>query len=128
MRLLGERIIEGAAGPGGHDYKTRLQELCARTFDELPRYHHVSEGPDHAKRFAAVVSVNGEALGRGEGRSKKQAEQAAARMAWEHLASGAGLPKPEGAEGPGPTDGSAAEGPVATEELPTDVEAEEDDA
>jgi ribonuclease-3 len=59
MRLLGERIIEGAAGPGGHDYKTRLQELSARTFYELPRYHHVSEGPDHAKRFAAVVSING---------------------------------------------------------------------
>ncbi len=87
MRLLGERIVEGAAGPGGHDYKTRLQELSARTYDELPRYHHVSEGPDHAKRFAATVSVNGDAVGRGEGRSKKQAEQAAARMAWERLSS-----------------------------------------
>ena len=91
MRLVGERIIEGAAGPGGHDFKTRLQELCARTYDELPRYHHVSEGPDHAKRFWATVSVNGEVLGRGEGRSKKQAEQAAARMAYATLA-GAGLP------------------------------------
>jgi ribonuclease III len=94
MRLLGERIVEGAAGPGGHDYKTRLQELSARVYDELPRYHHVSEGPDHAKRFVATVSVNGEAVGRGEGRSKKQAEQAAARMAWECLA-GAGLPTHE---------------------------------
>lgn len=91
MRLVGERIIEGAAGPGGHDFKTRLQELCARTYDELPRYHHVSEGPDHAKRFWATVSVNGETLGRGDGRSKKQAEQAAARMAYARLA-GAGLP------------------------------------
>jgi ribonuclease-3 len=91
MRLLGERIVEGAAGPGGHDFKTRLQELSARAYDELPRYHHVSEGPDHAKLFSATVSVNGEAVGRGEGRSKKQAEQAAARMAWETL-SGAGLP------------------------------------
>jgi len=91
MRLLGERIIEGAAGPGGHDYKTRLQEHCARVFDELPRYHHDSEGPDHAKRFIATVSIKGEVVGRGEGRSKKQAEQAAARMAWERLA-GAGLP------------------------------------
>jgi ribonuclease-3 len=91
MRLLGERIIEGAAGPGGHDYKTRLQELSARAFDELPRYHHVSEGPDHAKRFSATVTVNGATLGQGEGRSKKQAEQAAARQAFERLA-GAGLP------------------------------------
>ena len=94
MRLLGERIIEGAAGPGGHDYKTRLQELCARVYDELPRYHHDSEGPDHAKRFVATVAIKGEVVGRGEGRSKKQAEQAAARMAWAHLA-GAGLPSAE---------------------------------
>ncbi len=94
MRLLGERIIEGAAGPGGHDYKTRLQELCARVYDELPRYHHDSEGPDHAKLFVATVSIKGEVVGRGEGRSKKQAEQAAARMAWAHLA-GAGLPTTE---------------------------------
>ena len=36
MRLLGDRIEEAAAGPGGQDYKTRLQELCARQFDELP--------------------------------------------------------------------------------------------
>ena len=85
MRLLGERIVEGAAGPGGRDFKTRLQELSARMYDELPRYHHVSDGPDHAKRFEATVSVNGEAVGRGEGRSKKQAEQAAARFAWETL-------------------------------------------
>ena len=90
MRLLGERIIEGAAGPGGHDYKTRLQEHCARVYDELPRYHHVSEGPDHAKRFVATVSVNGEAVGHGDGRSKKQAEQAAARDAVEALADDSG--------------------------------------
>ena len=90
MHLLSERIIEGAAGPGGHDFKTRLQELSARAYDQLPRYHHVSEGPDHAKRFSATVSLNGDAVGRGQGRSKKQAEQAAARMAWERLL-GAGL-------------------------------------
>ena len=103
MRLLGERIVEGAAGPGGHDFKTRLQELCARVYDELPRYHHVSEGPDHAKRFSATVSVNGEVLGHGDGRSKKQAEQAAARMAWERLA-GAGLPTTPNSETPATPD------------------------
>lgn len=88
MTLLGDRIAEGAAGPGGHDYKTRLQELASRVYDDLPRYRHVSEGPDHAKRFWATVTVNGAVLGRGEGRSKKQAEQIAARMAWQHLAGG----------------------------------------
>jgi len=85
MRLLGEHIGVAAAGPGGHDYKTRLQELAARQFDQLPRYEVLDEGPDHAKRFFASVSVAGEVKGRGEGRSKKQAEQGAARVAWEVL-------------------------------------------
>jgi ribonuclease III len=86
LRLLGERIREGAAGPGGHDYKTRLQELAAQRFDQLPRYHVRAEGPDHSKRFFASVLIAGEPCGEGEGRSKKQAEQAAARVAWQRLA------------------------------------------
>ncbi len=83
--LLGERMTEAAAGPGGHDFKTRLQELAARRFDQLPTYEVASEGPDHAKRFTARVWVGGACHGVGEGRSKKQAEQAAARMAWRSL-------------------------------------------
>lgn len=85
MRLLGARIAEAAAGPGGQDYKTRLQELAAHHFDQLPRYEVLDEGPDHAKRFFATVRVGEHGEGAGEGRSKKQAEQAAARMAWQHL-------------------------------------------
>ena len=85
MRLLGERIEEAAAGPGGQDYKTRLQELAARRFEQLPLYDVDDDGPDHAKRFFATVSVGGQVRGRGEGRSKKQAEQGAARQAWENL-------------------------------------------
>ena len=42
-------------GPGGHDYKTRLQELAARRFDQLPRYQVRDEGPDHSKQFFATV-------------------------------------------------------------------------
>lgn len=87
MGLFGSRIEEAAAGPGGQDYKTRLQELCARTFDQLPRYVLRDEGPDHAKEFEATVHVQGQARGSGRGRSKKQAEQAAARQAWERLRS-----------------------------------------
>lgn len=98
MRLLGERIAEAAAGPGGQDFKTRLQELAARSFDELPRYEVDDEGPDHAKRFFATVTVAGLVRGRGEGRSKKQAEQAAARLAWQELA---GLADPAAAAEPG---------------------------
>ena len=93
MRLLGERIEEAAAGPGGQDYKTRLQELAARVFDQLPRYSVDNEGPDHAKHFFARVSVEGRLQGTGEGRSKKQAEQAAAKVAWEALASLAEAPR-----------------------------------
>lgn len=85
MGLLGDRIEEAAAGPGGQDYKTRLQELAARRFDQLPQYAVDDEGPDHAKRFFATVHVAGQLRGSGEGRSKKQAEQAAAREAWEDL-------------------------------------------
>src|SRR5205823_1547550 len=82
LGLLGDRISEASEGPGGQDYKTRLQELVARHFTELPRYAIRDEGPDHAKRFFAEVRVGGQARGRGEGRSKKQAEAAAARSAW----------------------------------------------
>ena len=85
LGLLGTRIAEAALGPGGQDYKTRLQELAARHFDALPAYEVVDDGPDHAKRFVAHVLVGGRRRGRGEGRSKKQAEQAAARDAWEEL-------------------------------------------
>ena len=85
MLLLADRIEEAAAGPGGQDYKTRLQELAARYYDGLPRYEAVGEGPDHAKRFRAKVWVGGVLRGTGEGRSKKQAEQGAARAAWAAL-------------------------------------------
>jgi ribonuclease III len=82
MRLLGDLIEQAAVGPGGRDYKTRLQEVCARRFDELPCYRVTDKGPDHAKSFDASVRIGGQVWGTGQGRSKKQAEQAAARMAW----------------------------------------------
>jgi ribonuclease-3 len=85
LRLLGERIRAGSVGPGGDDYKTRLQEVAARRFDQLPRYNVRSEGPDHSKQFFATVTMRGTPYGVGEGRSKKQAEQAAAREAWQRL-------------------------------------------
>jgi len=85
LRLLGDRIEHAASGPGGQDFKSRLQELTARLFASSPTYEVGDEGPDHAKRFFAVVTVDGAARGRGEGRSKKQAEQEAARNAWEQL-------------------------------------------
>ncbi|HSH23656.1 MAG TPA: ribonuclease III [Acidimicrobiales bacterium] len=95
MRLLAGRIAEAASGPGGQDYKTRLQELSARRFEMLPRYEVADHGPDHAKHFSATVWVGDMARGTGHGRSKKQAEQAAARMVWKALEDA------EGAQGGG---------------------------
>ncbi len=86
LNLLGDRILEAAAGPGGQDHKTRLQELASSRFGRLPAYTVVDEGPDHSKRFVATVSLDGRRWEGGEGRSKKQAEQAAAREAWSALA------------------------------------------
>jgi ribonuclease-3 len=92
MGLLGDRIEEAAAGPGGQDFKTRLQELAAQRFDQLPQYAVDDEGPDHAKRFFATVRIAGDVRGSGEGRSKKQAEQAAARVAGQALQADASPP------------------------------------
>ena len=86
LTILGERIREAAAGPGASDYKTRLQELASRRFEELPKYEVEGTGPDHAKHFTAKVVLRGRVLGTGTGRSKKQAEQAAARVAFHVLA------------------------------------------
>jgi len=87
LDLLGERILEAAAGPGGQDHKTRLQELASSRFGRLPVYSVVDAGPDHAKRFVAMVTLDGRRWEGAEGRSKKQAEQAAAREAWAVLSS-----------------------------------------
>jgi ribonuclease-3 len=81
MEVAGERIAASVAEPGFDDHKTRLQELAAALSSELPRYHVADTGPDHAKHFVAEVFVGPERLGAGEGRSKKQAEQRAARSA-----------------------------------------------
>ncbi|MFN8025262.1 MAG: ribonuclease III [Acidimicrobiia bacterium] len=85
LDTLEARIREQATGPGGGDYKTRLQELAARRCDQLPKYTVRHEGPDHSTRYFATVSLQGEVYGAGEGRSKKSAEQAAARVAWDAL-------------------------------------------
>ena len=109
MRLLSERIEESAMGPGGNDYKTRLQELVARRFDQLPSYRVTDVGPDHAKEFHAVVMVLGRVRGSGDGRSKKAAEQAAARIAWEEITADLATAGSGAGPGGGPGGGSTAD-------------------
>jgi ribonuclease-3 len=88
LRCLADRIAETAAGQGGRDAKTRLQELGAQRGLGRPRYVVRDEGPDHAKHFYATVYLGEHAYGEGEGRSKKQAEQGAALIAWSRLSGG----------------------------------------
>jgi len=80
-RLVGTLLVDAGSREGLYDHKTALQELAARLLVLPPVYLVREEGPDHAKRFFASVRVDGRVLGEGEGRSKKQAEQAAARVA-----------------------------------------------
>jgi ribonuclease-3 len=85
-RLFAQRVMEAAGRGAALDYKTSLQELAAADLGGMPSYSIEEEGPDHAKRFTATVSVAGTAYGTGQGRSKKEAEQQAAREAFESLA------------------------------------------
>ena len=71
---------------GQHDYKTRLQEISQMLFGAPPVYRIVSEtGPDHEKFFVTEITLGGKVLGKGEGRSKKQSEQEAAKHALHEL-------------------------------------------
>lgn len=64
------------------DYKTQLQEIVQQTPEERLEYVLVGEsGPDHAKRFSVEVHLNSNVIGKGVGKSKKEAEQLAAREA-----------------------------------------------
>ena len=68
------------------DYKTTLQEVVQRKSGQVLTYHLVDEqGPDHNKTFLFEVQLNGEPVGKGQGHSKKEAEQAAAKDALERM-------------------------------------------
>jgi ribonuclease-3 len=85
LELFGN-LLDGSARLGaGLDWKTSLQELAASRALGVPEYEVTESGPDHAKMFRARAVVGGEALGEGEGRSKKEAEQRAAELAWTTL-------------------------------------------
>ena len=85
-RVLLDREREEVVEERRRDYKTALQELVQRTPGHTITYELVQElGPDHCRVFVMEVRLDGETVGRGEGRSKKNAEQAAARSALEEL-------------------------------------------
>jgi ribonuclease-3 len=84
-RFIGPRLDAAVLTLDRLDHKSALQELTARLELGPPVYEVRSEGPDHAKRFFAMVAVAGRRLGEGVGRSKKAAEQAAAAAACDVL-------------------------------------------
>ncbi len=89
-RQFADLIVEakrtGAAAAFTDDWKSALQEWLQSHGQGLPAYRLAGEiGPDHRKQFVVEVVVGGESVARAEGRSKKEAAQAAARAALERL-------------------------------------------
>ena len=83
QRVVETLFKDDIGGPSAErDYKTELQESSYKLFHAQPIYELVAaHGPDHAKRFVTRIRINARELGVGEGGSKKQSEQAAARAA-----------------------------------------------
>ncbi len=85
LRLFAALLDTAATLGAGLDWKTSLQELATDRGLGVPRYEVSSEGPDHDRRFSAVVYVGGQVRGAGTGRTKKAAETDAAAQAWTAL-------------------------------------------
>ena len=84
QKYILSREVAGLTKP--RDYKTALQELVQRESGQVLAYRLTGEeGPDHNKRFFVEVTLNGTGVGQGSGRSKKEAEQMAAKAAIEKL-------------------------------------------
>lgn len=81
LRLFKHKIDVASATGRHQDWKTTLQERLAERKLEMPIYEASSTGPEHDQTFTAVVFVQGQKLGEGQGTNKKLAEQAAAHVA-----------------------------------------------
>jgi len=85
-RLFSDLIEDAVREPGYFDYKPALQELAQRLTKSAPLYVVTdSSGSPHDRTFIVQVSIDGRPCGRGSGKSKKKAEQAAAKSALERL-------------------------------------------
>ncbi|MGV1035804.1 MAG: ribonuclease III [Candidatus Nanopelagicales bacterium] len=86
LHRLFDPVIKRAAGLGaGLDWKTSLQELSAACGLGVPEYVVTDSGPDHSKRFAALVRLGDAEYPPRPGGSKKEAEQRAAEAAWKEI-------------------------------------------
>ena len=84
-RLISATMDSAVARGAGLDGKTALQELAASLGKSAPEYLVTEEGPDHDKNFTAVAMLAGSAISQGSGKSKREAEQMAARIAYDAL-------------------------------------------
>jgi ribonuclease-3 len=82
LRLIGPTLTNAMAMGAGLDGKTALQELVASQGKVTLEYQVTMSGPDHDKNFEATALVAGEPIATGTGKSKREAEQAAARAAF----------------------------------------------
>lgn len=86
LKYMENIILDSRKGKIFRDYKTHLQEILQGKGENNIWYKLVEEkGPDHNKRFVMEVGTNETVLGTGEGKSKKEAEQLAARVALKDL-------------------------------------------
>lgn len=85
LRLFGERLDAVPRLGAALDWKTSLQEKCAESGFGHPTYQLTSVGPDHDKLFTAKAMVDDVERGEGVGRTKKEAEQKAAEIAYRAL-------------------------------------------
>ncbi len=86
-RVFGEALRGVAEGRQGQDYKSLLQEDAQSRLKAAPRYRVIREhGPDHEKTFEVEVTIGNDTFARSSGRSKKEAEQSAARETLSMLA------------------------------------------
>ena len=82
IRIFSDRLSRMHEGEFYGDFKSQLQEMVQRRFKVLPQYVVTgSSGPPHARVYRVELRVNGRKLAEGKGRSKKEAEQDAARRA-----------------------------------------------
>lgn len=82
LPLVEDSIHKAASRKEGMDFKTRLQEWLQARKQGIPVYKLIAaEGPDHKKLFTCQVACEGSVLGQGQGKTKKAAEQEAARQA-----------------------------------------------
>lgn len=83
VRLFSEEIKLVINERHGQDYKTMLQEFVQKKYRDCPHYRQISEsGPEHNKTFLMEVLINDKIIAQAEGKSKKEAEKNAAKIAY----------------------------------------------